>query len=149
MFFLLRAQRRSQAQGEEARQSVIALRSVLVNDASSVENGEMVTVHTVRGVTVQSDQLRLNAKASRDASVAAGEIGQAGGAGGVERRGGAEAGDPVLGGLDSRAGLVVDDELVRIEADGGEVGREGEGLELLLEVVEAGDGGGEVWETEV
>lgn len=149
MILLLRAQRSSQAQGEETRQSVTPLGPALVNDASSVEDSEMVTVNTVRAVTVQTDQLRLNAKACCDASVAAGEIGQAGGAGGVERRLGTEAGDPVIGGLDSGASLVVDDELVGVEAEGGEVGREGERLEVFLEVVEAGDGGGEVGETEV
>lgn len=51
--------------------------------------------------------------------------------------------------MDSGASLVVDDELVGVEAEGGEVGREGEGLEFVLEIVEAGDGGGEVGETEV
>lgn len=75
MFLLLRAQRSSQAQGEETRQSVIPLGPVLVNYTSGVEDGEMVTVDTVRAVTIESDQLRLNAKASCDASVAAGEIG--------------------------------------------------------------------------
>lgn len=102
----------------------------------------------MRRVTIGGKQHLLNGKAGVDTAPAGGEIGEVRAAGGVEDGGVAKLGDPITGGLNVGADVGGDDKLERVKAVGDKIGREGEGGELGLEVLEAGNGGGEVGELE-